>query len=82
MVVTMSDARARKNAADREGGLKRLEKRFRTGRITKDKLNNRGYNRFLTMTGGRHGRDRLRQGRQGRAPGRLRGLHNKQHAHG
>ena len=51
MVVTMSDARARKNAADRERGLKRLEKRFRTGRITKDKLNNRGYNRFLTMTG-------------------------------
>lgn len=51
MVVTMSDARARKNAMDRERGLKRLEKRFRTGRITKDKLNNRGYNRFLTMTG-------------------------------
>lgn len=52
-------------AEDLERGLKRLEKRFRTGRITKDKLNNRGYNRFLTMTGGRHGRDRLRQGRQG-----------------
>ncbi len=51
MVVTMSDARARKNAMDRERGLKRLEKSFRTGRITKDKLNNRGYNRFLTMTG-------------------------------
>ena len=51
MVVTMSDARARKNAMDRERGLKRLEKRFRMGRITKDKLNNRGYNRFLTMTG-------------------------------
>ena len=51
MVVTMSDARARKNAADRERGLKRLEKRFRTDRLTKDKLNNRGYNRFLTMSG-------------------------------
>lgn len=51
MVVTMSDARARKNAMDRERGLKRLEKRFKTDRITKDKLNNRGYNRFLTMTG-------------------------------
>ena len=38
-------------AEDLERGLKRLEKRFRTGRITKDKLNNRGYNRFLTMTG-------------------------------
>ena len=51
MVVTMSDARARKNAADRERGLKRLEKRFRTDKLTKDKLNNRGYNRFLTMSG-------------------------------
>lgn len=51
MVVTMSDARARKNAADRERGLRRLEKRFKTDRITKDKLNNRGYNRFLSLTG-------------------------------
>ena len=34
MVVTMSDARARKNAADRERGLKRLEKRFRTGLLS------------------------------------------------
>ena len=51
MVVTMSDARARKNAADRERGIKRLEKRFRSDKLTKDKLNNRGYNRFLTMSG-------------------------------
>lgn len=54
MVVTMSDARARKNAADREKGLKRLEKRFRTDKLTKDKLNNRGYNRFLSLTGDAH----------------------------
>lgn len=51
MVVTMSDSRAKKNAADRERGLKRLEKRFKTDRLTKDKLNNRGYNRFLAMEG-------------------------------
>jgi len=51
MVVTMSDARASKNAADRERGLKRLERRFRTDKLTKDKLNNRGYNRFLSMSG-------------------------------
>ena len=36
---------------DRERGLKRLERRFRTDRLTKDKLNNRGYNRFLTLSG-------------------------------
>lgn len=51
MVVTMSDSRAKKNAADRERGLKRLEKRFKTDKLTKDKLNNRGYNRFLAMEG-------------------------------
>jgi len=51
MVVTMSDSRARKNAADRKKGLERLEKRFHTDKLTKDKLNNRGYNRFLTMSG-------------------------------
>ena len=51
IVVTMSDARARKNAADRERGLKRLEKHLRSDKLTKDKLNNRGYNRFLTMSG-------------------------------
>lgn len=51
MVVTMSDSRAKKNAADRERGLKMLEKRFKTDKLTKDKLNNRGYNRFLAMEG-------------------------------
>jgi len=51
VVVTMSDSRAAKNAADREKGLKRLEKRFRSDAFTKDKLNNRGYNKFLTIDG-------------------------------
>lgn len=51
MVVTMSEDRARKNAADRQRGLKRLEKRFNSNKLTKDKLNNRGYNRFLSLSG-------------------------------
>lgn len=51
MVVTMSDVRARKNAADRERGLKRLEKRYKSDKLTKAKLNNRGYNRFLSISG-------------------------------
>lgn len=73
MVVTMSDARARKNEEDRRRGLKRLEKRFRTDKVTKDKLNNRGYNRFLTMEGdasvkidyGKVAKDRLLDGYKG-----------------
>ena len=51
MVVTMSDDRARKNASDRAKGIARLEKRFRGGKITKQNVNNRGYNKFLTMDG-------------------------------
>lgn len=50
-VISMSDSRARKDAGDREKGLKRLEKRFASGRITKASVNNRGYNRFLSLEG-------------------------------
>ena len=50
-VITMSDKRARKDAKDRDKGVKRLEKRFASGKITKESVNNRGYNRFLTLHG-------------------------------
>ena len=50
-VISMSDSRARKDARDREKGVKRLEKRFANGKITKASVNNRGYNRFLTLQG-------------------------------
>ena len=50
-VISMSDSRARKDARDREKGVRRLEKRFASGKITKESVNNRGYNRFLTLHG-------------------------------
>ncbi len=50
-VISMSDKRAKKDAKDREKGIKRLEKRFANGKITKASVNNRGYNRFLTLQG-------------------------------
>ncbi len=50
-VISMSDDRAKKDARDREKGIKRLEKRFASGKITKASVNNRGYNRFLTLQG-------------------------------
>lgn len=50
-VISMSDKRAKKDARDREKGVKRLEKRFANGKITKASVNNRGYNRFLTLQG-------------------------------
>ena len=42
---------AKKDAKDREKGIQRLEKRFAKGKITKASVNNRGYNRLLTLEG-------------------------------
>jgi len=51
LVVTYSSQRAKKDAWNREKGLKKLRARVRTGRLTKDSLNNRGYNKFLRIEG-------------------------------
>lgn len=51
LVVTYSDKRAKKDAFNRERGLRKLRKRVKSGRLTKDHINNRGYNKFLKLTG-------------------------------
>lgn len=51
LVVTYSDSRAKKDRQNREKGLRKLEKRIKTGRITKSSINNRGYNKYLKMDG-------------------------------
>lgn len=51
LIVTYSDKRARKDKYNRERGLQRLTKRVACGQLTKEHLNNRGYNKFLKMTG-------------------------------
>jgi transposase len=51
LIVTYSDQRARKDAYNRERGLRRLRQRIRGGRMTKEQLNNRGYNKFLKLSG-------------------------------
>lgn len=51
LIVTYTDRRARKDAHNRERGLKKLRKSVKTGRLTKDSINNRGYNKFLTLDG-------------------------------
>lgn len=51
LIVTYSDKRARKDAHNRERGLARLQKRMKSGKLTKASLNNRGYNKFLTLKG-------------------------------
>jgi transposase len=51
LVVTYSDKRAKKDAYNRERGLRKLRQKVKSGRLTKDQINNRGYNRFLTLKG-------------------------------
>ena len=51
LIVSYSNRRAHKDARNREKGLLRLEKRVRTGRLTKQSINNRGYNKFLVLEG-------------------------------
>ena len=49
--VSFTENRARKDRYNREKGLKRLEKRIKTGKLTKDNINNRGYNKYLRLEG-------------------------------
>lgn len=51
LIVTYSDKRARKDKYNREKGLRKLRIRVRGGKLTKQNINNRGYNKFLTLKG-------------------------------
>ena len=49
LIVTYSDKRAKKDVHNRERGLSKLKKRVKAGRLTKEHINNRGYNKFLNL---------------------------------
>ena len=51
LIVAYSDKRAAKDAHNRQRGLAKLRKQVGCGRLTKEHLNNRGYNKFLKLTG-------------------------------
>jgi len=51
LIITYSDSRAKKDKYNREKGLKRLEKRVKSGKLTKASINNRGYNKYLKLEG-------------------------------
>jgi transposase len=51
LIVNYSNLRARKDEYNRERGLKRLEKRIKSGKLTKSNINNRGYNKYLKLEG-------------------------------
>ena len=49
IIISYSQKRAAKDHYNRQRGLKRLEKKLRSGKLTKEHLNNRGYNKYLTL---------------------------------
>lgn len=50
LIVGYSTKRANKDRHNRERGVKRLEKAYRSGKITKENINKRGYNKFLEIS--------------------------------
>ena len=51
LLIGHSDKRAQKDAHNRDKGILRLEKSYRAGRLSKENINRRGYNKFLDMDG-------------------------------
>ena len=51
LVVSWSQKRAKKDAHNRQKGLKKLEKQIKSKKLTKANINNRGYNKYLKLDG-------------------------------
>lgn len=51
LIISYATNRARKDEHNRKRGLLRLEKRVKSGKLKKSDINNKGYNKYLRMTG-------------------------------
>jgi transposase len=51
IIISYSRNRAANDLGNRSKGLKRLENALKKGKLTKQHINNRGYNKYLTLTG-------------------------------
>jgi transposase len=51
LIVSFSSKRAHVDKRNREKGLRRLEKRVSNGKLKKEHINNRGYNKYLKLSG-------------------------------
>jgi transposase len=51
LIIGYSSTRARKDANNRQRGLKKLEKSLQKGNLNKQHINNRGYNKYLKING-------------------------------
>jgi transposase len=50
LIIGYSENRARKDKHNREKGIKRLRQAYKSGNITKENINKRGYNKFLDIS--------------------------------
>jgi transposase len=50
LIIGYSEARARKDAHNRQRGITKLEKEIKSGKLTKDNITNKGYKKFLDVT--------------------------------
>jgi transposase len=50
LIISYSANRAKKDKYNREKGVKRLRKAYKSGTITKEHINKRGYNKFLDIS--------------------------------
>ncbi|MBP8993895.1 MAG: IS1634 family transposase [Bacteroidales bacterium] len=50
LIVGYSEKRAKKDSYNRNKGIKRLEKDYQSGKISKENINKRGYNKFLKLS--------------------------------
>ncbi len=51
LIVTHSQKRERKDHKNREKGIERLKKKVKSGKLSKQNINNRGYNKYLKIKG-------------------------------
>jgi hypothetical protein len=50
LIVGYTDKRAKNDKYNREKGIRRLQKEYKNGNITKENINKRGYNKFLEIS--------------------------------
>lgn len=51
LIISYSNKRAAKDEHNRKRGLQRLEKKIKSGKLTKSNINNKGYNKYLKLEG-------------------------------
>ncbi|MBN9350345.1 MAG: IS1634 family transposase [Chitinophagaceae bacterium] len=54
LIINYSAKRAKKDKHNRDRGVTRLKKTYKSGKITKDNINKRGYNKFLEISDSVH----------------------------